>query len=458
MKGRPIPESRALGQRQAVAAPASAPRRPAPARRPTQRSTQWVLFGSLASGIGALAFQAYGVERLGEQAFAPITVLWTLQYLASTIALYPTEAYITRTQTLTGGDPSALRGPLRVITVWVTALAVGAAAVLFVFRDGLLAGLADLALVGGLIIASYGAFFVIKGRMAGSNRFRSYGAATAVESVARILVAVPLLLLAPSTEALAWTMPVGVLLVAAWWLYDRGRAHMPEPSIDADLVPAAAGGFLAATTVANIASQMLLAGGPLVVALLDAPLEERSRYFAVITAARVPLVFAIGGLLSRLLPPLTRMARAGDDTPLRRLALRTPLVSLGLGAVAAVAGYLAGPPIVELVLRTGRPSALFVAMTAFGVVLATGSLLLNQVLIARERERRLVLPWVAALGVAVLALVATSGTPTFRMSVAFVTGEVVALAGLLAMLVTLPRSRVEAPEPRAVAAAPLAEP
>lgn len=435
-----------------------------PSRRPTQRSTQWVLFGSVASGVGALAFQAFGVERLGEAAFAPITVLWTLQYLVATIALYPTEAYITRTDTLSGGDPAVLRRPLLVIGLWVGALSALSAAGLWALRAGLLGGTADLALVGGLIVAGYGAFYVIRGRMAGANRFRSYGAATALESLARMFVAIPLLLLAPSTEALAWTMPVGVLLVAAWWLVDRRRfpARIEADDVDDDLLPAAAGGFLVATTVANVASQMLLAGGPLVVALLDAPLAERSRYFAVVTAARVPLVLAIGGLLSRLLPPLVRMARAGDDSRLRRLAVLAVPASLGLGLIGAGVGYVLGPTLATVFLRTDRPDATFVALTAFGVLLATGSLLLNQVLIARSSERRLVVPWLLALAVAVAVVAVAGGSPTLRMSIAFVVGELVALTGLLAMVLTAPRltraAGAGSGDLAPLGAAPLAEP
>lgn len=446
--------------------------RSAQTRRPTRRSTEWVLFGSVASGIGALAFQAFGVEQLGEAAFAPITVLWTLQYLVATIALYPTEAYITRTDTISGGDPAALRRPLVVIGLWVAALSALCVAVLWALRDGLLGGAGELALAGGLIVAGYGAFYVIRGRMAGANRFRSYGAATALESLARMAVAVPLLLVAPSAGALGWTMPVGVLLVAAWWEVDRRRYPVrfappghPLAAPATDLAPAAAGGFLVATTVANIASQMLLAGGPLVVALLDAPLAERSRYFAVVTAARVPLVLAVGGLLSRLLPPLVRIARAGDDSTLRRLAVLTVPASIGLGLVGAGVGYVLGPTLATVFLRTDRPDATFVALTAFGVLLATGSLLLNQVLIARSSERRLVVPWLVALAVAVAVVVLSPGGPTLRMSIAFVVGETVALTGLLAMVLTAPRLHVSpvpdsatARDGAAVGAAPLAEP
>lgn len=425
-------------------------------RRPTQRATQWVLAGSLASGIGALVFQVLGVDVLGEEAYAPITVLWTLQYLASTIALYSAEAYVTRAATLHPGEPRALDRPVRVIAVWVAALALACGIVTWLLRDALFAGAGDLAVVAAALILSYGAFFVIKGRMAGANRFRSYGAATALESVGRILLALPVLLVLPSTRALAWVMPLGPALVAAWWSYDRTRGDAVEDPETAEAPSAgAAGRFLAATTLANTASQTLLAAGPLVLIPLGALPAEQSLYFITITAARVPLVFALGGLMSRVLPPLTRLASAGGSAQLRRIALLVVPASLGVALVGAALGAVVGPTLIDVVFRTQRPDAIFVALTAFGVLLATGSLVLNQLLIARGLEHRLVAPWLTALAAAVVAALLTTGTATFRVSVGFAVGEVVALAGLLAANLLAGHGGAHRVAPAAPAAAPL---
>jgi len=402
-----------------------------------------VLFGSLASGLGAYAFQVLGVRVLGEVAYAPISILWTLQYLVSTIALYSAEAFVTRTATLHGDAAHTLGRPIRVIGVWVLALAVVFGAGTWALRDALFAGAGDLAVVTGLLIASYGAFFVIKGRMAGTGRFRSYGAATALESIGRILVAIPVLVLAGTTRSLAWIMPLGPAMVAVWWLYDRRRVHRPDP-LPPDEVPVqtggAAGRFLAATTVANAVSQALLAAGPLVLLPLGASAGEVSVFFVTITAARVPLVFAFGGMLSRILPPLTRLARAGQDRSLRRIAVLIAVGSSGLGVVGGAAAWVLGPALIAAFFGSGsRPGQTFVALTTFGVLLATGSALLNQVLIARHSEGRLVGPWSAALVAAVVAVLTSSGSATLRVSIGFAAGEIVALVGLFLAIWTAPR-------------------
>ncbi len=431
-----------------------------PPRRPTQRATHWVLFGSLASGLGALAFQILGVAVLGEADYQPIVVLWTIQYLAGTIVLYSAEAYVARA--LQNDHVHGLDRSVRVIGGWIAAFAALTGLVAWTLRGPLFHGEGDLALAAALLIASYGGFFVIKGRMAGTNRFRSYGAATALESLSRILIAAPVLALVPSTRALGWIMPLGPALVVAWWLYDRGRSLPPDPVAPDEVAPQApgAGSFLAATTAANAVSQTLLAAGPLVLIPLGATAVEVSVFFVVVTAARVPLVFAIGGLLSRLLPPLTRLARAGDDAALRRIALLAVPATAGIALVAAGAAWLVGAPLVAFVFDVTRPDRLFVVLTVFGVLLATGSLLLNQVLIARGSEHRMVPPWLAALATAAATVLLASGTPTFRVSVSFVAGEVVALLGLLVAVLTAPRLTGEPGErvPVTAAPAPAAEP
>jgi hypothetical protein len=410
-----------------------------------------VLFGSLASGLGALAFQVVGLSVLGEADYQPIVVLWTIQYLASTIVLYSAEAYVARA--LQNDHHHGLDRAIRVIGGWVAAFALGTGALTFALREQLFHGAGELALVATLLIASYGGFFVIKGRMAGTNRFRSYGAATALESIGRILLAVPVLALLPTTEGLAWVMPLGPALVVAWWLYDRGRT-LPPDAVGVPLAGTGASSFLAATTTANAVSQTLLAAGPLVLIPLGASAAEVSVFFAVVTAARVPLVFAIGGLLSRLLPPLTRLARECRTGALRRIALLSAPATVGLALLAAGPAWLLGPTILTFVFDISRPGRAFVALTVFGVLLATGSLLLNQILIARGSENRMVAPWLAALATAAIGIAATSGPPTLRVSLAFVAGEIVALLGLLvAVLTAPPLSPRTAPDPELITAA-----
>lgn len=393
-------------------------------------------------------FQVLGTRVLGEEAFAPIGVLWTIQYLVYSVPLVSVEAYVTRTVTLHADEPAALHRSRRIIGAWlaVTAAALGAAT--WAARGPLFGGLGDLALVAAAVVVAYGTFVFVRGRLAGADRYTAYAAATAAESVIRLVLAAGVLAVAASTRSLAWVLPVGPFVVVAWWLA-AGRRHghraarpaPPEPPV-AGPVPASTTRFLAATTTGNAAAQTLLAAGPLVLIPLGASPAEISVFFVTVTAARAPLVFVLGGMLSRLLPPLTRMARRGDAAGLRRV-----VAALGAGtAAAAVLGAAlaagVGPWLVGFFFGPAfAPDRLFVTMVGGAVLLATGNLLLNQLLIAARSERLLPLPWVAGVAAAAMTLLAVDASATLRVAAGFVVGEVVAFIGLLAATATLTRRR-----------------
>jgi hypothetical protein len=70
------------------------------------------------------------------------------------------------------------------------------------------------------------------------------------------------------------------------------------------------------------------------------------------------------------------------------------------------------------------------AATTAGVLLATGSLVLNQVLVATGSEARLPLAWAIALIGFGLTIAVTGWSPLARVVAGFVIGEVIAVIGL----------------------------
>ena len=400
--------------------------------------TSWVMAGSLAGGIGAYLFQVVGTRGLGEEAFAPISVLWTIQYLVLSIPMLSLEAWVTRET----GLGHRIRRGLRFAIVAMAGLAVLVAAIGVSFADELFSGLADLGIVAGLLVVAFGGFVIARGHWAGEERFRAYGLATGGESLLRLAVLVGVLAAFGTTRSVAWVLPVGPLVATMLWLGDRGRragsarrAMVTDARSSEVLVPpeARSGGFLAATTVANAAAQVLLAGGPLFLVALGAAPAEVSIFFVTITAARTPLVFAIGGVLSRLLPPLSRVVGRGDANALRRLSGLAVGGTIGGAVVAAAAAAAVGPSVVALFFGEGfRPARYFVTATAAAAVLATGNLALNQVLIALRAERHLPAPWLAGLAAGVVAALALDGTATDRVVSGLLLGELLALLGLSA--------------------------
>lgn len=427
--------------------------------------TTAVLVGSLASGLGAYLFQVIGTRALGDTGYAPISVLWTIQYLILTIALLSVEAYVTRAVTLHANDHEALRRGVRALTVWTVAVSAVLCAATWIWRETLFHGEGnEFPFVVGLIVLCFGGYVIIRGWLAGSYRFAQYGIATGIESMGRVLVVLPIALLMPSTRWIAWTLPLGPLLVLAWWaMAVRGRPYAgprraPDPTGPGSMPTGSTTRYLTATTIANASSQTLLAAGPLVLIALGATAAETSVFFVTITAARAPLVFAIGGVLSRVLPPLTRVARVGNYARLRRIASLTCGAALVLAALGAAVGSWMGPALVAVLFGEDfRPASWFVGLTAAGVIGATAALGLNQILIAMASETRMVSPWVAGLVTGVLTVVALEGEPTLRVVSGFVAGEAVALLGLLtAILTARPTYRPAASDRLAAVAAPAA--
>lgn len=404
-----------------------------------------MLFGSAVSGVGAYLFQIVGTRSLGEQAYAPISVLWTMQYLILSIVLISVEANLTRAVTLADGAKGTLRRHTSAVTAWVLITAALVGGVSYANRDPLFGGQAEMAAVAALLVVSYGIFVTLRGWLAGVGRFRSYGIVTGGESIARLLATVVIVAVAATPNAIAWIMPLGPLVVFAWWVRERRKPVVPEEPGGQPPPPppeASTNRFLASTTLANASSQILLAAGPLVLIPLGAGAAEVSVFFVTVTAARAPLAFALGGVLSRVLPPLTRMAHRGEWAGLRRIALRLGGGTVLLAALGAAVAWWAGPAVIALFFGASfRPEGWFVAVAAATVLLACGALLLNQLLIGMQAESRLVVPWLASLGVGVALVVILTGTPTFRVANAFMAGEMVALFALLAAVLATARTR-----------------
>jgi O-antigen/teichoic acid export membrane protein len=384
------------------------------------------VLGAGAAGVATYAFQVIGTRALGTEAYAPISVLWTIQYLVFAVGMVAVEAYVTRATTL---HPETLGRDVRTVAAWLGAGAVIVGGITWWLRADLFGGLDDLSLTAALIVLAFGSYAVVRGRLAGTERFRTYGIVTFSEAAIRVVLALGVVALGATTRSLSWVLPLGPLLVAAWWV-SVGRRGVADSDAAAEQIGTTSG-FLAATSSANAAAQVLLAGGPLVLLPLGAGAVEVSIFFVTITAARTPVSLALGGILGRILPPLTRMAQAGEAASLSRVVVRVSGLTVLLAGAGMLAAVVVGDDLVAIFFgEQFRPDHVFVMLAAGGVVFATGGLLLNQILVATHGERRMPAPWIAALVVAAIVIVVLPGSPTHRVATAFLAGEVVALAAL----------------------------
>jgi O-antigen/teichoic acid export membrane protein len=388
--------------------------------------------GAALAAIGAYLFQVVGTRALGNDGFAPVGTLWTIQYLLVSVVLLPIETHIARRSLISGSTDLHATG-LSVISLWgwLTVIAVVASTVCWLVRDQLFRGPDEFALIVGALVLAYGTFLIVRGRLAGTERFKAYGLVTASESMARAVAAVLVAAFIPSVRAFGWVMPLGAFVAALWWVPLRRQPREPRWTHAGTPKPPHTARFLALTSSANAITQTLLAGGPLLLAFLDAPAEEISIFFVTITAVRIPLVFAFGGVLSRLLP--TFMWLEGGERRSARgvslaIGLGTLAVALPMGAVAAAIG---GPAVTLLFGEAFRPTWWLAAGGTVGVLLATGSIIMQQLLIARGEEARGLVAWAAGLAASAGAVAIAPGSVTARCVVGLLTGLGVALFALV---------------------------
>jgi O-antigen/teichoic acid export membrane protein len=398
----------------------------------TRKGTHWLLGGALVGGFAAYLFQLVGTRALGHDAYAPIGTLWTIQYLCWSIFLSSIESYVTREVFVGRVGGTLLRATAARIWMWIGGLAAILTAGCWLVRDRLFYGVGDLAVVAGLTLLSFGGLAVVRGRLAGEERFGAFGLLSAAESLVRVALAVGIVLIAPTARALAWALPVGAAAAAGSWFALESRRKDSLSARAATPEPSRLGRFLMLNSVSNGAVHLLLAGGPLALVVLSARPEEVSIFFVTITAARVPVVFALGGVLSRLLPSFTRVLDSRGPEALPSLARRLALGTVLIAAVGAATGAAVGSQLIAFLFGAGfEPPSWLAAAAAGAALLATGGMVLNQLLVAGGLEQRLPLPWIGGIAVALASILLVAGTPSWRTAVACVVGELAAIVGLV---------------------------
>lgn len=385
--------------------------------------TTFMITGGVAGGIGALLFHIYGGRSLGEEAFAPIGLLWTLFFTLATVLLVPMEQYVTRE--VASGRRAMPRDLIPTLTVaGIGSLLGGAFVVLTLdrFFESEPQYIAQIV----LLMLGYSLLFLGKGVLAGNRRFTQVGWVLIVESAVRLAVGLVALAVFASATSLGWAMVAGgfAVLAMGWWRHDAGDVQAPSSP---------ARGFLTGYVGGTSSAQVLLAGAPLAVAALGGSPALISVVFVTFTLYRAPLTLILA-LQGRVLPYLVDLAREAAHTRLVRIAKLAVLSGAGLVVLGGLVGWLVGPDVIILFWDEGfAPSSTVAMLAAAGVVAAAAAQITSQVLVAEGKTRRLSSAWFGGLLVGVLVLLIAGGEPDTRAAVAFAAGELTAL-GLMAVL------------------------
>ncbi|HLL68698.1 MAG TPA: hypothetical protein VK453_23725 [Micromonosporaceae bacterium] len=308
------------------------------------------------------------------------------------------------------------------------------------------------ALVAGLVASA--AATLVRGMLAGAQRFGAYAVAWCVEGLSRIAMLVGIAFVGhPPAWGLGWiyVLPFGLAAIAgAVALLRGGLRGGRRGAPTATAPPSTAAGTATGSGVAALA-----AAGVLTFAVANLPqLILTSR-----DLANAPVVFAftstfmlarmvmtaMGPLPSLLLPGMTAAVAAADMGYLRRRLRLFTLGCVGVGLAWAAFITVTGPPLAE-VMFAGPPTSrrLFLLLSLGTIALAT-SFPVQVALIALGRYRWVTVSWVA--GVVTIAVIALwpSVTPITAATLASIGGPG---AVLLAMALSVRRA-MRSPNPPA---------
>jgi O-antigen/teichoic acid export membrane protein len=380
-----------------------------------------LLTGTAISGLLAYAYVVVGTQVYGAVEFAPISVLWTIWAMCAAVIAFPVQHWAIRTIEADGTE-ATVRGALPVILSAAVLLStiVGlitwlARSTLFSHSSALYPVLAATIPLGSVMVG------LSRGTLAARHRFMAAATAFASENLIRVAAAAIVVLAGWESEAYAIALVMGFLVVAIWpsALRLRGQASGAGNARKLSFLSGVAGGTLI--------SQVVLTGGPVLLASLNGAPASVTGLFSTLALFRAPYILATG-LAARLTGWLTQTVRGGPESIVRRFRWMVVAGVAILAPLAAVFGGFLGPELVRLVFGSDVSLApVLVGVVAAGSTVALGGLMYILLLIALGRGRALMLPWVGALVVGLAWAFLGPGDPLARVTWAFLVAEVVAL-------------------------------
>ncbi len=396
-----------------------------------------IAVGLIVLGVTAYGFLIVAARSLGPERYAPLSVLWALVFLVGPGVFVPLEQELARAISARQATGRRSEHLVRKAALAGTAIAALLAVVAVVAGGWLLSRLFDdqpLLLVG-LILSLFGYFaeHLVRGALAGTGRFRSYGLILGAEGSLRLVGCVALAAGGVSTPG-PYGLVLGAtpLLAAAIGARGQGlfspgspRTAEPEGAASGPSLTNALGWLLAGSLFA----QLLVNGAPVAVKLLATAAENATvgRFVAALIVTRVPL-FLFASVQAAALPRLSRLAAAGLHQEFRDGVRRLVAVVGAFGLAGTVGAAVAGPAAVRVLFgsafRLGRRDLLYLAAASAFYMLA---MTVAQGLIALRSPSRAAVAWMAGFATFVVVVVVSPGL-LLRAERALLAGSMVAFA------------------------------
>ena len=400
-----------------------------------------MLGGTVVSIVTVLLFQVVAGRSLGAEAFAPIGVVWTVSFMVYTVFMIPVEQFITRRLALAHGNAEAL-APNRVLLMSVigVAIAIGVGFVLATV-DRLFAGITAFVVLALALLVTRALLAVGRGFLAGRRRFTAYGGTLAAEGLVLLIAAAVVAAIHPTTLSFAAAMVLSPLVILLFRPFHT--TTVTTPWIADNEAPVAFLGFL---ILATGASQVVIAGGPVVVGLIGGGAAAVSSIFVTFTLFRGPITSAYN-LVARVLPDFTALAARGRAHVLTVWAHRITWAGYVLAVLGFTAAYLIGPAIIRVLYGAEfEPDAAVAGLAGAGVGAGLAVLFVAQIYVATGATRALAGRWLLALLIAGAAVAFGPGSAQARVALGFAVGELAALSAL-GWVVGIPHTGTDEPQP-----------
>src|SRR5262245_21304041 len=350
------------------------------------RDTAALAVGSALNGVLAYVFFAIVTRELGAEASAPVSVLWAYWSLAAAALAFPLQHWAARTVAATGSDDVVRRslpalsvvvltiGPLVGLVAWL------AREPLFHRGDLWFPVLVAAATVGSALTG------LVRGMLQAHERFHAVAWALVLENLVRCVVSLGLVAAGnhdPAAYGLALIAGYVIALVWPWTL--RMTRHGAVHESPFALLAGASGG--------QLLSQIVLTGGPVLLALAGGSPAQVTILFAGLALFRAPYTLSIG-MVAQLTARFTALVVTGRRAAMERVRWTVVGATVVLGLLAAPVGALVGPPLLPLVFGDDieMPGRL-TAVLASGSTVAIAALVTTLLLIALGRSAGLVRAW-----------------------------------------------------------------
>jgi O-antigen/teichoic acid export membrane protein len=403
-------------------------------------NTGLLSIGTVCAGVFAYAFNVLAARALGPKAYGPVATLWAAIFISAVVLFRPLEQTLSRNiaeRSAQGVDSLPVVHAVVRLAVCICAVALIACALAWEpLTNGLFAGQAVLTAALALATVGYGCSYVMRGMVGGVRWYGGYGLQLFADGAVRIVVALPLFVIA--SPAIAGAALVAASISGALVPLSR-RRRLREGltgSRKREFHIGHALRFAAPVTAGAAAEQILVSGGPLLIMLTGGAgaAAAAGAVFAATMLVRAP-VFLFQGVAAALLPSLARLDALGDVRAFRSALLRTTLI-VALFAGLLVAGALAvGPAVMRALFGPGfDASREDLAMLCAGIGCYLLAATLSQAVLASGRARAAGTAWTLS-AVAFIALELTlSGSPLHKVSLAFLSASVL-MALLFAAIV-----------------------